>query len=125
MSRQSRKITNLRVPDTTLIFRIVLCPDLSFNKGSMGDRDQEFVEVSIEEFTSGKPAPFAIFIRLTSWKYLQITNPGDSLDLERLAAYKDKNVRCLYLTKADFSRHVGLLGAHPKPVAPLSGVAAK
>ncbi len=91
----------------------------------MSDRDQEFVEVSIEEFASGKPVPFAIFIRLTSWKYLQITNAGESLDGQRLEVYKDKNVRCLYLRKEDFSRYVGIQGANPTPVAPLSGVAAQ
>ncbi|MBI3544821.1 MAG: HD domain-containing protein [Deltaproteobacteria bacterium] len=86
----------------------------------MPDRDQEFVEVSIEEFATGKPVPYAIYIRLTSWKYLQIASPGDGLDRERVDVYRDRNVKCLYLLKEDFARYVGF-AVGPSAIAPPAG----
>lgn len=74
----------------------------------MADKDLEFAAVSIEDFATGKPVPYAIYIRITSWKYLKIANPGDGLDQERLDAYKDKNVKNLYLTRADFAAYMGM-----------------
>lgn len=85
----------------------------------MPEQDAEYVRVNIEEFATGASVPYAVFIRLSSWKYLKIANPGDALDQQRLDAYKDKNVTALYLLKEDFAHYLGgAPAAAPKAEVP-------
>ncbi len=71
------------------------------------DRDAEFCKVRIEDFVSGKKIPYAIHIRLSKTKYVQVGQKGEDLAAERIQSYKSKNVDFLYMTKEDFGSYVG------------------
>lgn len=78
----------------------------------MAAMDDEYVAVSIEEFTKGTPVPYSIYIRLSSGKFLQIAKPGDGLDRQRVDVYREKSIRNLYLTKVDFAQYAGVTSSN-------------
>ncbi|MGE0616842.1 MAG: HD domain-containing phosphohydrolase [Bacteriovoracia bacterium] len=69
--------------------------------------DGEFMKLSLEDFVSGKQIQSDIYIRMNETKYLKIAHQGEDLEVHRIRAYREKNVRHLYMKKADFSRYVG------------------
>lgn len=71
------------------------------------DRDAEFCKIRIEDFVSGKKIPFAIYIKLSKSKYIQIGEQGEDISSERIQSYKSKDVNYLYMRKEDFGNYVG------------------
>lgn len=69
--------------------------------------DAEFCEISIEEFISGPQTRWDCYIRLSDRKYVKIMHKGESIALDRIQAYKSKDVASLYFRKEDFQEYVG------------------
>jgi putative nucleotidyltransferase with HDIG domain len=69
--------------------------------------DLKYCKLSIDDFTSGNEIRFDIYIRLSAQKFLKIAHQGESLPIERIQAYKLKDINHLYLTKEDFKRYMG------------------
>lgn len=72
------------------------------------DRAVEYVEVSIEEFLSGRKIDYDIFIRLSENKYVKLANRGEDLTPDRLERYKEHKLKALYLRREDFLKYVGI-----------------
>jgi putative nucleotidyltransferase with HDIG domain len=68
--------------------------------------DEDFCKVSIEEFVSRSQMEFDVYIRLSEAKYLKIAHKGDPIPADRVAHYKSKGLRYLYISKADFGKLV-------------------
>ena len=68
--------------------------------------DDEFCRVNIDDFISGKTIQFDIFMRLSPQKYVKIAHTGEELSLDRIRAYKTKDVVHLFLNKEDFRKYV-------------------
>jgi putative nucleotidyltransferase with HDIG domain len=68
----------------------------------------EYSKVSIEEFVARPKIDFDVYIKLTESRYTRIANNGDVLDRDRLAHYKSKGVKYLYLTQEDFAKLISL-----------------
>ncbi len=65
-----------------------------------------FCKVSIEEFVARPRTDFDIFIRLSESKYIKLANQGEEISKERVAHFKEKGVKFLYILKEDFSKLV-------------------
>ncbi|HUP57799.1 MAG TPA: HD domain-containing phosphohydrolase [Bdellovibrionota bacterium] len=68
--------------------------------------DSRHCKLAIEGFFSGKTLQHAIFIRLSSRKYVKIAHGGEDLPQKSLEAFRDKGIKHLYLTKEDFFDYV-------------------
>ena len=70
--------------------------------------DVDYCKISIENFVSGSKLSADLFLRLSAYKYIKIANKNTTVPSERIHYYLEKGVSHLYMTKADFSRYVGL-----------------
>ena len=70
------------------------------------EKPKEYCKVSIEEFVARPRIDFDIFIKLSPTKYIRLANKGDELSKERVAHYKEKSVKHLYILKEDFGQLV-------------------
>ncbi|MGE4232973.1 MAG: response regulator [Bacteriovoracia bacterium] len=68
--------------------------------------DEDFCKISIDEFVSGKQIQYDVFIRLAVNKFVKIAHKGEDLDLQRIKAYKEKNIYYLHLRKDDLKKYV-------------------
>jgi putative nucleotidyltransferase with HDIG domain len=75
--------------------------------GATQDLDEDYCKLAIEDFISGKQIGYDIFIRLAQDKYVKIAHEGDNIPVERIRAYRAKNINHLYMRKGDFSRYIG------------------
>lgn len=73
------------------------------------DLDDEYFPLLIGEFLSGKTIQYDIFIRFSATKYLKIAHGGEDLDPARIAKFREKGLRVLYLRKEDYKRYVAFL----------------
>lgn len=71
------------------------------------DSPADFCKISIDEFVSGKKVEFDIFVRLSDSKYVKIAHKGEDLVRDRIAHYKEKGVKHLFIKKYDFNQLVG------------------
>jgi putative nucleotidyltransferase with HDIG domain len=71
-------------------------------------RDEDYSKLSIDDFITGKQIKFDIFIRLAQDRYVKIAHEGDDLPVDRIRAYKSKNIMHLHMRKSDFGRYIGL-----------------
>ena len=69
--------------------------------------DDQFSRLRIEEFVTGKEINYDIYIRLSESKYVKLAGQGESIPLERVTKYREKNVNYLYMTKEDFRKYLG------------------
>jgi putative nucleotidyltransferase with HDIG domain len=69
--------------------------------------DEDFCRLGIDDFLSGRHIKFNIFVRLSDSKYVKVAHQGEDLSIDRIRAYRSKNVRYLYLRKEDFKSYVG------------------
>lgn len=69
-------------------------------------KQNEYCKVSIEEFVARPRTDFDIFIRLSESKYIKLANQGEEISKERVAHFKEKGVKFLYILKEDFSKLV-------------------
>ncbi len=68
--------------------------------------DIHYCKVGIDDFIAGREMKYPIFIRLSSQKYLKIANQGADLTADRVKAFKEKNIRHLYMKKEDFGKYI-------------------
>lgn len=66
----------------------------------------EYCKVSIEEFVTRPQLDFDVFVQLSEKKYIKIAHKGDTIPKEKVHHYKEKGVRHLYISKADFGKLV-------------------
>ncbi|WP_295905661.1 HD domain-containing phosphohydrolase [uncultured Bdellovibrio sp.] len=71
------------------------------------DLDKEFCKLPIEDFVSDKESDFAIYIRMTSSKYIKIAHQGGRLSPEKINTLREKGVTHLYIRQEDFGKLVG------------------
>ena len=71
--------------------------------------DDDYFPLMIEEFLSGKKIKYDIFIRVNAQKYLKIAHCGENLEQGRVAKFKEKGVRVLYLRKEDYKHYISFL----------------
>jgi putative nucleotidyltransferase with HDIG domain len=69
--------------------------------------DGDFCKVNIDDFVSGKDIQADVYIRITEFKYVKIAHEGENIEIERIRAYKSKDIKHLYLTNDDFKKYVG------------------
>lgn len=70
-------------------------------------KDEDFSELSIDDFISGKEIKFDIYIRLGQNRFVKIAHQGEDLAPGRIQSYKEKNISHLHLKKEDFRTYVG------------------
>jgi len=70
--------------------------------------DHLYCKIAIDDFVSGKAIVCDVYIRISPSKYLKIANQGDEISIERIKAYKEKEVEFLYLKSDDFQKYLGL-----------------
>lgn len=75
--------------------------------GEKVTEDEKYCKLSIDDFVSGKEIQCDIFIRLSESKYVMIAHQGEDIERERIQKYKQKNIKFLYMRKADFRTYVG------------------
>lgn len=85
----------------------LLKPALAAGAGEVAPEELVFYSLPIEEFTSGRNIPYPIFVRIFEKKFIRLAHQGEDLDLQRIHQYKNKGIRCLYLTAPDFRSYVG------------------
>jgi hypothetical protein len=66
--------------------------------------DAGFQPVLTEEFLSGKPSPFDIYVRVNPGQYVRVLNAGDTLEPERVQRFISLGAHHLYLSKQPFQR---------------------
>ncbi|HTL11286.1 MAG TPA: response regulator, partial [Bdellovibrionota bacterium] len=69
--------------------------------------ETEYFPIPIDDFISGRQIQFDIFIRLPTGRHVKIAHQGVDLPLERIRAYKSKEVTELFLRREDYTRYVG------------------
>lgn len=69
-------------------------------------QDDNYCKLSIDDFISGHQIKFDIYIRLSDKKYLKIAHSGEEIAIERIKAFKAKNLQYLYMSKDDFRRYM-------------------
>jgi HD-GYP domain-containing protein (c-di-GMP phosphodiesterase class II)/CheY-like chemotaxis protein len=69
--------------------------------------DAAYCKVNISDFVSGKRAQFDLYIRIGKNRFVKIAHQEESISIERINGYRDKDVRHLYIRKADFRTYVG------------------
>src|SRR5690606_17566394 len=67
----------------------------------------EFMKLSLDDFVSGKQIQSNIYVQINPTKYVKIAHQGEDIELSRINMMKEKNVKFLYLKRADFSKYVG------------------
>ena len=69
--------------------------------------DDQFCDVRIEEFFSGKSVLFDVYVKISTNKYVKILHEGDSFSNERIKKYKDeKGVQYLYFSVEDRKKYI-------------------
>jgi response regulator RpfG family c-di-GMP phosphodiesterase len=71
------------------------------------DEDLKFCGIPIEGFISGNEIKYDIYIRIAKNKFIKVASNGQTIDLERMNAYRLKGLTHLFLTKQDFAQYVG------------------
>ena len=71
------------------------------------NRDGDFCKLSIDDFISGREIQHDIYIRISEAKYIKVAHQGEDLAVDRIRAYKNKNIRFLYMLKEDFRKYIG------------------
>lgn len=71
------------------------------------DIDHKFCRIPIEDFISSKHLNAAIYVRLSSSKYVRVSHRGDNIPPERVDNYKQRGLHYLYTRKEDFANIVG------------------
>jgi len=65
---------------------------------------RDYCKVSIDEFVAKPKIDFDVYIKLSDTKILKLAHKGQELPREKLAQYKDKGLKFLYILKEDFSK---------------------
>lgn len=66
----------------------------------------EFCKVSMDEFVARPKTEFDVYIKLAEKKYVKLSHSGESISADRVAHYKEKGLKYLYILKQDFSKLV-------------------
>ena len=80
---------------------------LSKLTGAQAGGENAFCRLSLDDFTSGRQIQYSIFVRLSEKKFVKIAHQGEDLSIFRIQAYKQKNLKFLFLLKEDFRKYVG------------------
>lgn len=70
--------------------------------------DDDFCKINIDDFVSGKSIQADVYIRIQENKFVKIAHAGENIPLDRIKAYKQKNIFFLYLKQEDFKKYVDL-----------------
>jgi CheY-like chemotaxis protein len=70
------------------------------------NEDENYCRLAIDDFISGSQIQFNIFVRLSESKYVKIAYAGEDLSTDRIASFKEKGIRYLYLLKDDFQKYM-------------------
>lgn len=81
------------------------------------ESDEQYVGIRIEEFVTGREIQFDIFVQLGGEKFVKVANGGESLDFDRVLAFKAKGVNHLFLRRQDFAQYIGFTADVAKKVA--------
>lgn len=65
---------------------------------------RDYCKVSIDEFVAKPKIDFDVYIKLSETKIVKLAHQGQELPREKLAQYKDKGLKFLYILKEDFSK---------------------
>ena len=75
---------------------------IDISAGDMGYFDDaEMHPIEAKGFICGKTAPFNLFVRLGSGKFIMILKTGDEMDQNRVNSYLSKGIQYFYLRKCD------------------------
>lgn len=77
-------------------------------QAAQSTENDRYCKIAIDDFIAGKEIPYTIFLKLSEGRYVRIGNKGEDISLERIRAYKSKDVRYLYMLQEDFAAYVGL-----------------
>lgn len=69
--------------------------------------DLQFCKLNLDDFVSSRETKFDVYVRLTDRKYIKIAHENEELSVDRLQAYREKNVKHLYMKRDDFKKYVG------------------
>lgn len=84
----------------------VLAPPQGADKPMVKSTDDEYCKLPIEDFISNSKVNIALFVRLSSSKYVRVAHLGDQLEGNRVETYRQKGLTYLYCKKADFAKVV-------------------
>lgn len=65
---------------------------------------KDYCKVSIDEFVAKPKIDFDVYIRLAEDKIIKLAHKGEEIPREKLALYKEKGLRYLYILKGDFNK---------------------
>lgn len=66
----------------------------------------KFCQIHISEFISSSHLVSDLYVKLSDAKYVKVAHKGDSIPVERLKVYQERNVDFLFVTLEDFSQYV-------------------
>ncbi len=67
---------------------------------------QEYCKVSIDEFVARPKVDYDVYIKLAESKFIKLVHKGEQVSGDRIAFYKEKGLKYLYIAKEDFSKLV-------------------
>ncbi|MBY0315467.1 MAG: response regulator [Bdellovibrionales bacterium] len=73
-------------------------------KHLIGECEQTYCKVSIDEFVAKPQIDFDVYIKLSDTKVIKIANKGQEIPRDKVEQYKSKGVRYLYILKEDFGK---------------------
>ena len=79
-------------------------PDMRPAIDQSTDLDAEFCKIPLESFISEKQAELNIFVRVSATKYVRIAHQGGIISPDRIEAYKNRDIKFVYVKKEDFTR---------------------
>lgn len=68
------------------------------------DFKKDYCKVSIDEFVAKPKIDFDVYIKLGEDKIIKLAYKGEEIPREKLAQYKEKGLRYLYILKDDFNK---------------------
>lgn len=92
------------------LLKVILADNLDAKDADVSEENQDlnYCKLSIDDFISGKEIKFDIYVRLSATKYVKIAHQGEDMPVERIRAYKGKNIRFLFMRKEDFRKYLGM-----------------
>lgn len=93
--------------DLLQIIDQILNPVVIKQENENAKTDNDYCKIAIDDFVSGQEIKFDVYIRLSEIKYVKIAHQGENIPMERIHAYKEKNIQYLYMTKEAFQQYLG------------------
>ena len=66
----------------------------------------QYCPIHIDEFISTTKLHSDVYVKLTNSRFIKVAHKGETIPVERLKTYRDKQVEYLYVTFEDFGKYV-------------------